>query len=274
MRILLWIFWTSCGLVLVAFTLLILLGAGGGHFRVTMSNADVAEYASSAHFTIADVHIQVPLVAVTDYRRLNPPTHSPDNRPKSDYAEEKRAFVSEASDPSTPSVKRELRIAIDSYGTHGEVAASSGICPKLRRRWATAVCADSRSPLQRALPRDFYLADANFIGQRAASKTRRDQLARMDVSSPVATYTCDPAPQDHHYICTAAVLIEGQLVAWWPFFATKGDESAPYKVEQQGQAIQALVRFGMSGEEDFPALLDAVCADGRCLSEFVSGSPP
>lgn len=235
--------------------------------RITMSDADVAEYAATARARIAGEELQLPFVALPDYRCLNPVIRLADQPAKPGLRTKKEAFVAAASDPAHPVDVASLPVVIDLYGSLGELAKSARICPRLQREWASAICLDARHPLQQSLPNRFYLFDAGASEADWRMPERHKRLLGSLVPlGPEPKTACEEVAGNRY--CLAAALITGKLAAAWKSHDRAGEE-VPHATDGEGRILRAFVEFALGEEEDFASLLQAA----HDLRNFGQGRP-
>ncbi|MGL6211782.1 MAG: hypothetical protein ACRC14_18315 [Paracoccaceae bacterium] len=226
--------------------------------------AYVATLSQSAYMDVAGVRLEAPLAALDDYRRkghaftLNPGRDAED-------AEVRRSdFRAASSNSDEPLAVPRVTITIDTWGwdDFGHRDLFQTICPNLRQQWARSICDNPWSALQQSLPIRFDLADRNQIDLFDSSSfagganTMADHLRSMRLVPDQTEIACDAdravTGQD---LCTASRLIRGDLIAVWV-----ADYDTTHKdLQKTGEAISALVAFGLGPEEHFADLISLAC---------------
>jgi hypothetical protein len=213
----------------------------GGLLLLACSRSpDVAYLASDAYYLIANHEIVVPVVAIRG------PGHN------FDLGGGKTETVQKASDPHTPVKKDTLDLYISQYKYTGELAASIGICPLLKRKWSETWCLGQPNGLLGRLPKQFDLLDRNRLDDlkshsTVGSERVYDQVKDMAVRPGMTEIGCDARSR----FCTAMVEVLPGLLAVWTVWS---DETTKVKAEQmaetQGTAIVQFVRRSLGPTED------------------------
>jgi hypothetical protein len=198
--------------------------------------------ASDRYFVIGGHLIVVPTVA------LRGPGHVFDlnsHRPE-------KATNETNVDADHPAQTDKLDLIIREYQYTGEMAASTAICPLLKRTWSQTICrAEQHGTLSR-LPKQFDLLDRgklNLLKDYWTVGRERvfDQINGKALPLGVTEVGCD---QRSPY-CTAAVEVLPELLAVWTVWS---DEKSGMTAEQmaftQGAAIVQFIRRGLGPSED------------------------
>jgi hypothetical protein len=199
-------------------------------------------FASDRYFVIGGHRIIVPTVA------LRGPGHVFDLNSQ----RREKATNDPTSDADHPVQTDKLDLIIREYQYTGEMAASTAICPLLKRAWSQTICRGKQHGLLGRLPEQFDLLDRGkldllkdywTIGQERVF----DQINKKALALGVTEVGCD----QHSLYCTAAVEVLPSLLAVW---TVSSDERLGIKAEQmavaQGAAIFQFIRRGLGPSED------------------------
>jgi hypothetical protein len=118
----------------------------------------------------------------------------------------------------------------------GEMAASTAICPLLKRTWSQTICRGKQHGLLSRLPKQFDLLDRSKLNLLkdywTADRERAfDQINSMALPLGVTEVGCDQHPP----YCTAAIEVLPELLAVWTVWS---DEKSVIKTEQMAFSRQ------------------------------------
>jgi hypothetical protein len=145
-----------------------------------------------------------------------------------------------------------IDLIIREYQYTGEMAASTAICPLLKRTWSQTICRGTQHGLLSRLPEQFDLLDRGKLDVlknywTAGRERVFDQINKKALPLDVTEIACD----QHSPYCTAAVEVLPNLLAVW---SVSSDEKSGSKAEQiaaaQGAAIVQFIRRGLGPLED------------------------
>ncbi len=234
--------------------------------------------AQDIKFSIAGKVVYIPLVAVTSSYKLPMSlaitceareTFSTPNIPRicDDFPLDEVAKFSQLYSDPFPVVS--LRIRLYGYGimidNHNFVGTS--VCSHLTQEWARHICNEDYTdgPVKLLQAADsvghFTLVHKNYLytlgGNTIFNDLGADHISSY-VHGPMAQISLNnPNP---YALCTqewcgVIMQLEGDLIAAWIIAI---NENQPDSLEKQARIIRAFVQFGMSKEEDFSALSNAV----------------
>lgn len=233
-----------------------LVGSCGGQ---DPSANDTEFLSADAHVTVGDVTIVAPFVALRNVTTMGQFFAVDRRKAREEWRAQRDAFRKAAEDPVTAPKLSKVEIGIDSYGEHGR----EDICDGLTRQWSRSICVDMRGLLLYVLPDRFYLADALALEafdnhHTVGNETAGAQLRSMEITNDPA-YRCDAARSASGTLfCTAAVRIQGNMIAVWNVW-DGGPEQLPDMTLRQGKAIQAFVAHGLGPTENFEELIRISC---------------
>lgn len=215
---------------------------------------------------IGDLPIRVPYVALPGYTAMRPSFDLDRVGDRKRARERLELFRNSADRQETAPVLDKLEIRVRAFGWNDFEASFRKICSLLKAHWSRSVCDDPWAPLAQALPRNrFYLADdralAAFDNHWTAGWERiGDRLRAMKILRDTASIECDrDTSSSGTRSCTAAIRLSGRLIAVWTVWKSR-HETPLQMAERESIAIQAYVKHAVSVEENFDALVAAVCS--------------
>jgi hypothetical protein len=222
----------------------------------------------TAYLKVSGVPLQLPLAAVNDYRRSGHAFTLDQVRAGEDREAARKNFREASASASAPLSVRKVTVVIYTWGwdDFGHHDLNQTICPALAREWARSICDNPWSALQQSLPGRFDLAEEGNLEPFQTSffaggnMTQADHLRNMILSADETQIACDP---DHmmtgQNLCTAARRVGPGLLAIW---IEKADVSAE-DLQNAGDAVAALVKFGLGRDEHHDQLMNIACKARR-----------
>lgn len=228
----------NCTLILLACVFSLTARAG---------SSEIAYLASDAYVSIAGHQFIIPVVAV----RL--PDHG------FDLGQDSRSKIKDkhlSNDPTKPTTLVHIDLLIRQYQYTGELTASAGICPLLKRAWSDAWCRGEAKGLLSRLPEKFDLFDQNELEHLKSYRTVGgervyDQLSAVPSRAGLPSVGCDTGSR----FCTASVEVSPRLLAIWTVWNDETGTGATQMAETQGLAIAQFVQRAIGKIED-PTLLN------------------
>lgn len=226
--------------------------------------AYIATLSQTAYLDIAGTQIVLPLAAIDDYGRSGHMFTLDPDAAAADIEAGRKKFRDASANPDAPFPVPRVTLLIETWGwdDFGHHDLYQAICPKLAREWARSVCDNPWSALQQSLPTHFDLADPSKIelynrnGFAGGRHTAADHLKAMRLSPGQTQIACDPDRMaTGQNLCTAARLVRGNLLAIWTVDHDASDED----LQRTGDAMAALVEFGLGEEERFDQLILRAC---------------
>jgi hypothetical protein len=238
-------------------------------------------FSTDLHVAIAEHPLVLPFAALDDYAYRKQSFSLDPKRDRDRAIDAVNTLLRDSADPTHPLAFDQLSVRVETYGWNDFDVQQRHFCSLMRREWARSVCDNPWAAIQQALPRDrFKLVD----------------LGRLDITDRRGPANCvNPAEQRQHLpqaageaaiLCEAQVLggsdhyravirIDGDLGALWYMSGKVLDgETAEARIEREGQAISAFVRYALGPTENFPKLHAVMCQLRRPLWSDHPNRPP
>ncbi len=251
-------------LLLIALTI-VLSSCNVGDFREkppSMDSADVAEiFSQEAKFSIGDTILQVPLVTVINFEQTNAMI-SCEQDSEHYCALPYASIVNKSENSQLPIPVSALHLDLEGYNLFRQETVESydnlqnEFCPKLPQKWARTSCLEGENPLGISIhrftlihPDHIAILENHYLG--GTLENQADLVRSLDSIKNSPQRACGKDKNGNPgSLCVVALRLNNNLLAVWIVTRKLRME----EIRQHSKAIQALVKYGISEKEDYPAL--------------------